>query len=117
MESIGKIFGNFPAGFYANHRRTYYVNRVNRSSFGAIWSSTPCSSYNIGIFYFEKESYIPKLCLDYDESTNTLYSTQQGETGTFLIKLGKQNVFEYDEGAYVIVSVSSHKYNLVTASI
>ena len=116
MEYIGKSFGNIPAGLYVNHYRDYHFNRVNRNSYGITWHPTSCSSSNVGRFYFENKSYFPKLCLDYDKSTETKYNTQETEAGTFLMKLGIQNVFEYDEGAYVIVSVSSHKYNLVTAS-
>jgi len=118
MKYIGKSMGNIPAGLYVNHYRDYHIYRISRNTFSSTWHPTSCSSSSVGRFYFENENeiYIPKLCLDYNESTNTSFNTQESDVGTFLMKLGEQNVFEFNEGTYVIVSVDSHKYNLVTTN-
>jgi len=58
-----------------------------------------------------------KTCwyVEFRFTTNSPIITQELETGTYLMKLGTQNVFKYVENSYVIVSVTSHKYTLVNS--
>ena len=115
MVYINDIFNkNLPAGLYVNQFRDHHVYEGHQSV-GTTWHPISCSKSDIGRFFFINGSKIPKLCLDYNDTTNTPIITQELETGTYLMKLGKQNVFNYAENSYVIVSVTSHKYTLVNS--
>jgi len=115
MVYINDIFNkNLPPGLYVNQFRDHHVYEGHQSV-GTTWHPISCSKSDIGRFFFINGSKIPKLCLDYNDTTNTPIITQELETGTYLMKLGKQNVFNYAENSYVIVSVTSHKYTLVNS--
>jgi len=117
MVYISDIFNkNLPAGLYVNQFRDHHVEEGHKSV-GTTWHPTSCNKSNIGRFFFINESKIPKLCLDYDETTNSPIITQELGTGMYLMKLGKQNAFKFEENSYVIVSVDSHKYTLVNSGI
>jgi len=115
MVYINNVFNkNLPPGLYVNQFRDHHVEEGHKS-FGSTWHNRSCNKSDIGRFFYINESKIPKLCLDYDEITDSPIITQELETGTYLMKLGKQNVFNFEENSYVIVSVSSHKYTLVNS--